>query len=381
MFADRERSFTAARKAVDAHNAARFKNIAGPKLAEAEAASLAARRAAHNTHVLFEENSQLFEHKRVADTKRWLQHLIMSELAFHCAAIESLSAALSAVGQVDPDAAMDALRDDLVPPTVTAADYSSAASGAVPPFTGMVVPQDIQAVAVYTGMPPATPGIMDASAAAAAGGRTPTPTASPAGSAAPLPSKSFSLPLTSPSPRPQPPMPTPLPPAIAISTHASPSAGAGSGEAMSGYSTFASASGGSEGGAGIAHAGRAGVSVPAPRSVAVPPVGMSPGAMQALGTLPSPWATAASGIVGGPSPSPPTATVGGTTAVGVNIAAAPPPAPITAPTPSQPKPGIFSGFGFGRKSPQPAPAGSSGASPTSAPTPSTSYSAMFGGRS
>jgi hypothetical protein len=152
MFADRDAAFLEARKAVEAHNAIRLKSTTGTKLSTAEINSLAARRKAHNTHVLFEENSQLFEYKRVGDMKKWLQHLIMSEIAYHSACIEGLTQALQVAGQVDADVAMDAIRDQIMHPSITPKAREEAASAMSSPFTGIAVPPHLQpaASAVYS---------------------------------------------------------------------------------------------------------------------------------------------------------------------------------------------------------------------------------------
>lgn len=57
----------------------------------------------------FEENSQLYELQRLRDTKRLVSEYIAAQIAFHCKAIENLSAAAQAVASFDPDHGMDAL--------------------------------------------------------------------------------------------------------------------------------------------------------------------------------------------------------------------------------------------------------------------------------
>ena len=55
----------------------------------------------------FEENSQLYELQRLRDTKRLVSEYIAAQIAFHCKAIENLSAAAQAVASFDPDHGMD----------------------------------------------------------------------------------------------------------------------------------------------------------------------------------------------------------------------------------------------------------------------------------
>jgi len=137
LISDRDNVFSDAKKAADVHNTLRLKGAAGQKLADAATKVQAARRRAHNTHLVFQDTAQLFEHKRVADTKRALQQLIMSEMAAHATALEHLTRALQSVATVEPDAAMAEVRSALVPQSISAEDEELAASGRGPPFVGI----------------------------------------------------------------------------------------------------------------------------------------------------------------------------------------------------------------------------------------------------
>jgi hypothetical protein len=55
----------------------------------------------------FEENSQLYELQRLRDTKRLVSEYVAAQIAFHCKAIENLSAAAQAVASFNPDLGMD----------------------------------------------------------------------------------------------------------------------------------------------------------------------------------------------------------------------------------------------------------------------------------
>lgn len=347
LAADRERAFAEARKAVEAHNAARLKVQSGPKLSDVEGKSLAARRCAHNTHVLFEETSQLFEYKRVADFKRFLQHQIMGEMAFHCAAIEGLTQALQAVGSVDPEVAMDALRDQLVHPATRPEDFEAAATGSSTPFTGFHVPADLQSP-----MGSAMASYNPATAVAFAAATSPSPARSPSPSPSPYTTGS------APSTLAQPP----------VSVSAEDAGRGGStqahyyhgGVALPGLSVPADAA--SPGPASAASAGR-----PSPAASTQPYVTAAapPGAQYTLSSMPSPWATTPAGIqVPSAAPSP---TVGYPSGYSGGPTSSQP-----SPSPKPTKTGFLGALGFGRRAPTPTPL----ASPS--PSPSTNYTAGHG---